>query len=186
MNKDDGAAAKIILADTREPWPHPWERFLPEGWALERGTLETGDLALGVLPEAGVIERKTSSDLANCIGKGRERFERELRRGRYVGRMVVVIEGTLTDVAVAARGIHHNAVVGTLAAWTRRYCPFVFCGSERLAADFAFRFLAGQLRGIERLGNAPQFQSGADQSKKARTPDAGHGREDATALSRRW
>ena len=100
--------------------------------------------------------------------------------------MVVVVEGTLTDVAVAARGIHHNAVVGTLAAWTRCYCPFVFCGSERLAADFAFRFLAGQLRGIERLGNAPQFQSGADQSKKARTPDAGHGREDATALSRRW
>ena len=102
MSKDVSTAAKIILADTREPWPHPWERFLPEGWALERGTLETGDLALGLLPEGGVIERKTSSDLANCIGKGRERFERELRRGRYVGRMVVVVEGTLTDVAVAA------------------------------------------------------------------------------------
>jgi hypothetical protein len=25
-------------------------------------------------------------------------FERELKRGRYVGRMVVVIEGTLADV----------------------------------------------------------------------------------------
>ena len=31
-----------ILADTREPYPHPWERFLPEGWVFERGTLETG------------------------------------------------------------------------------------------------------------------------------------------------
>ena len=61
MNKDDRAAAKIILADTREPWPHPWERFLPEGWVIERGTLETGDLALAMLPEAGVVERKTSS-----------------------------------------------------------------------------------------------------------------------------
>src|SRR5262245_44014647 len=144
----------IILADTREPWPHPWERFLPEGWGFERATLETGDLALAVLPEGGVIERKTPNDLANCIGNGRERFERELRRGRYAGRMVVVIEGTLSDVAVAARGIHHNAVIGTLAAWTRRYCPFVFCGSEELAADFAFRFLAGQLRGIESLVSA--------------------------------
>jgi hypothetical protein len=181
MSKDVPAAAIIILADTREPCPHPWERFLPEGWVFERGTLETGDLALAVLPEAGVIERKTSCDLANCIGKGRERFERELRRGRYVGRMVVVIEGTLTDVVVAARGIHHNAVVGTLAAWTRRYCPFVFCGPERLAADFAFRFLAGQLRGIEGLANALQFQPGnqsrRSQSKRAGTA-AGRGRED--------
>jgi ERCC4-type nuclease len=158
-----------ILADTREPWPHPWERFLSDGWVIERETLETGDLALAALPEAGVIERKTPSDLANCIGKGRERFQRELRRGRYVGRMVVVIEGSLSDVVVAARGIHCNAVVGTLAAWTRRYCPFVFCGCERLATDFAFRFLAGQLRGIEGRSN---------QGEKARTSAAGQGNED--------
>jgi DNA excision repair protein ERCC-4 len=175
MSKDANASAMIILADSREPCPHPWERFLPEGWVLERGTLETGDLALAVLPEAGVVERKTSSDLANCIGKGRERFERELRRCRYVGRMVVVIEGTLSDVAVAARGVHCNAVVGTLAAWTRRYCPFVFCGFERLAADFAFRFLTGQLRGIERLANALRFQSRDNQTKKASRPAAGPG-----------
>ena len=160
-----------ILADTREPDPHPWAKYLLDGWMLERGTLETGDLALAMLPEAGVVERKTPSDMAGCIGNGRERFERELRRGRYAGRMIVVIEGTLSDVAVAARGIHPNAVVGTLAAWTRRYCPFVFCGSERLAADFAFRFLAGQLRGIEGSANALQFQPGnqstRNQSKKA-------------------
>ena len=80
--------------------------------------------------------------------------------------------------AVAARGIHHNAVVGTLAAWTRRYCPFVFCGSERLAADFAFRFLAGQLREIEGLANALQFQPRSNQGEKARTPAAGQGCED--------
>ena len=38
----------------------------------------------------------------------------------------------------------HNAVAGTLAAWTLRYCPFVFCGSQREAADFSFRLLAAQ------------------------------------------
>ena len=165
----------IILSDSREPYPHPWERFLPEGWVFERATLETGDLALAVLPEGGVIERKTPSDLANCIGKDRERFERELRRGRYLGRMVVVVESTLSDVAVAARGIHHNAVIGTLAAWTRRYCPFVFCGCERLAADFTFKFLAGQLREIERLANALRFQSSDNITKKASRPGDGPG-----------
>ena len=51
--------AVIILADTREPNPHPWAKYLPEGWVLERGTLGTGDLALAILPEAGVVEPKT-------------------------------------------------------------------------------------------------------------------------------
>jgi hypothetical protein len=64
--------------------------------------------------------------MAHCIGGDRERFEKELKRGRYVGRMVVVIEGTLADVFAASRGISHNAIVGTLAAWTLRYCPLCF------------------------------------------------------------
>ena len=73
---------------------------------------------MSALPEGAVIERKTPSDMASCIGVSRERFEKEFRRGRYVGRMIVVIEGTL-------------------AAWTLRYCPFVFCGSPQEAANFA-------------------------------------------------
>jgi DNA excision repair protein ERCC-4 len=140
----------VILCDTREPWPHPWTAMLPLGWTLERASLETGDFCLATHPHGAVIERKTPCDMASCMGAGRERFERELRRGRYVGRFVVVVEGSLSDVAVAARGIHHNAVVGTLAAWSFRFCPFVFAGTERLAADFAFRLLASQLRAERR------------------------------------
>ena len=70
-----------LLIDTREPWPHPWGRYLPTGWLIERGVLETGDIALAALPDAGVVERKTPGDLVSCIGTGRERFERELKRG---------------------------------------------------------------------------------------------------------
>jgi hypothetical protein len=80
--------------------------------------------------------------MASCIGANRERFERELKRGRYVRKLVVVIEGTLADVYAASRGISHNAIMGTLAAWTLRYCPFVFCGSPEEAANFSFRVLA--------------------------------------------
>ena len=47
-----------VAVDTREPCPHPWERFLPEGWHFERGTLETDDIALAVLPDGAVVERK--------------------------------------------------------------------------------------------------------------------------------
>jgi hypothetical protein len=53
-----------LLFDTREPDPHPWERHPPEGWRIERGTIETGDIALARLPEGVVIKRKTPSDLA--------------------------------------------------------------------------------------------------------------------------
>jgi ERCC4-type nuclease len=144
-----------LLADTREPAdPHPWSPYLPEGWRMVRGTLETGDFALAALPEATVIERKTPSDLAGCIGKGRERFERELRRGRYLGRLIVVVEGDLRDVIEAAPGIKPAAVIGSLAAWTGRYCPFVFAGSVRAAADFSFRALSAQVRTIEREAKA--------------------------------
>ena len=144
-----------LLADTREPAdPHPWSPYLPEGWRMVRGTLETGDFSLAALPEGVVIERKTPSDLAGCIGKGRERFERELRRSRYLGRLIVVVEGDLRDVVEAAPGMKPAAVIGSLAAWTARYAPFVFAGSVRAAADFSFRALSAQVRTIEREAKA--------------------------------
>jgi ERCC4-type nuclease len=142
------------IFDTREPDPHPWSPHLPDGWRKISGTLETGDIALAALPEGVVIERKTPSDLAGCIGKGRERFERELRRGRYVGRLIVVVEGDLRDVIEAAPGIKSAAVVGSLAAWTARYAPFVFAGGVKAAAEFSFRALAAQVRTIEREAKA--------------------------------
>ena len=127
---------------------------ISQGWEVERGRLETGDIALTALPEGAVIERKTASDMASCIGANRERFDRELKRGRYVGKLIVVVEATLADVCSASRGVSHNAIVGTLAAWTLRYCPFVSAGSVEAAAGFAFRLLAAQVRDAERMAKA--------------------------------
>jgi len=143
-----------VIFDTREPSPHPWERFLPAGWAFEIGTLETGDVALACLPDGVVIERKTPGDLAGCIGASRERFERELKRSRYCGRFIVICEGSLADVCHASRGLNENAIAGTVAAWTTRYCPIVFAGTVAAAADFAFRALSAQVRDIERAAKA--------------------------------
>lgn len=145
-----------VSLDTREPWPHPWERHLPEGWRMERGTLETGDLAIARLPEGVVIERKTASDLAGCLGRERERFERELRRSRYCGRFLVIVEADLAAVIRAAAGIHRNAVVGTVAAWSVRYCPLIFAGDTATAAALAFRALATQVRDAERIAVSAQ------------------------------
>ena len=132
----------VVCCDSRELWPHPWAALLPLGWSLERTNLETGDFCLASHADGAVIERKSPGDLASCIGSNRERFERELKRARYCGRFVVVVEGSLSDVAIAARRVHHSAIIGSIAAWTLRFCPFVFAGSQRLAVDFAVRLLA--------------------------------------------
>ena len=143
-----------LTLDTREPDPHPWHPYLPEGWTMTREAMDTGDLCVARLPDGVVVERKTASDLAGCIGASRERFERELRRGRYCGRFIVIVEADLDAVIRAAAGIHRNAVIGTLAAWSVRYCPFIFAGETATAAAVAFRALAAQVRDIERAAVA--------------------------------
>jgi hypothetical protein len=81
----------------------------------------------------------------------RERFERELARSRYLGRFVVVVEGGLPDVLAARRQMSEASVIGSLAAWQRRYTGFFFAGNIRIAAEFSFSFLAGQVAEIERV-----------------------------------
>jgi len=108
-----------LIVDTREPWPHPWLEYLPEGWELERGTLETGDIALAALPEGAVVERKTPTDLTQLhwLRTG------EIRAGAapwpLPGPMIVIIEGSLADVPSGSPGgLCQNAIVGSIAACT--------------------------------------------------------------------
>jgi len=148
-----------LLMDSREPNdPHPWLPFLPPGWRVIRGTMQTGDLCVAALPSGVIIERKTAADLAGCIGRDRERFTRELMRSRYCGRFLVICEGSLQDVIDAARGISPAAVEGTVAAWVTRFAPIVFAGSIPLAASIACRALAAQVRDINRGAAALEAQ----------------------------
>ncbi|MCG3150163.1 MAG: hypothetical protein PCFJNLEI_03641 [Verrucomicrobiae bacterium] len=141
-----------VLCDTREPGPaHPWRRWLPAHVTLERRALDTGDFALAGLPDAAVVERKTVSDFLGCLTSNRDRFERELARSRHVGRFVVIVEGTLLDCIRARGGLSEASLLGTVAAWSRRYCPIIFAGTERHAAELAYRFLAGQITEGQRI-----------------------------------
>ena len=109
-----------------------------------------GHLALAALPESAVVECKTHSDLISCMASARDRFEHELARSRYLGGFVVVVEGDFQDVLAARRQMSESSLIGTLAAWQRRYTGFFFAGTVELAARFAFRFVAGQVVEIER------------------------------------
>ena len=163
-------AATTLLVDSREPWPHPWAKWLPSHISLERATLDTGDFALAGLPDGAVVERKTVSDFHAAITSSRERFTRELARSRYVGRFVVVVEGSLFDCIDGSGGLSEASLLGTVAAWTRRYCPVVFAGDERHAAVFAWRFLAGQVSEAHRVIEAadpPPGKESFDGSRQA-------------------
>ena len=143
-----------FTVDTREPWPHPWAPFFSPDVSLSRGTMDTGDLAVSALPDGAVVERKAPGDFLACVGRERERFERELLRSRYCGAFVIIVEAGFPDVLTLARqhggGLSDNAIVGSVAAWTRRGAPVLFCGSVRLAAELAERFLRGQVREVQR------------------------------------
>ena len=52
------------------------------------GTSVCGDFALSATPSGAVVERKTPTQIANCLGRDRECFEQKLERGRYVSRIV--------------------------------------------------------------------------------------------------
>lgn len=141
-----------LICDTREPWrPHPWEAYLPEEISLRQGTLDVGDFSLADLDNGAVVERKTVPDFLACLTSNRERFEKELRRARHLSGFAVVIEGSLQDCMAARHHLHPAALVGTVAAWSRRYAPIVFAGNPHCAASFAWRFLVGQIKDAEKL-----------------------------------
>ena len=75
--KDEPAIPVII--DTREQMPFSFSGFPVE---IEEATLDAGDYSCAPFHRRISIERKGFQDLVNCLGKGRERFEKELLRLR--------------------------------------------------------------------------------------------------------
>jgi ERCC4-type nuclease len=160
-----------LICDTREPWPHPWAKWLPSHVTLERRCLPTGDLCLKGFEQGALCERKTITDLLGCIGSSRERFEAELQRASALASFAVVVEGSFRELGRQSRGIATAAITGSIAAWTRRHCPFVFCDTERGAALFALRFLAGQRRDAERVtgqADPPPYKESFNVTERAR------------------
>lgn len=77
-----------ILIDTREQRPFKFEGFKGDAKDKERplivrteiATLQTGDYSIRGFENRYVVERKSAIDLFGCIGRDRERFEREIDR----------------------------------------------------------------------------------------------------------
>jgi len=117
-----------ILIDTREQ--EPLSFALP----AERGTLPTGDYSIKGLENYIAVERKSPDDLVGCLKNGgRDRFEKELSRGRGLDYFALVIESPLADLTAGRYRSEMNprSVFQSLMAFSIRYRLPVFFTSGR-------------------------------------------------------
>ncbi|MBM3956857.1 MAG: hypothetical protein FJ313_02250 [Gemmatimonadetes bacterium] len=101
-----------------------------------RGTLETGDYSILGLEHIVAVERKSLSDLVACVGRERERFERELQRLLAYPVRAMVVEAFWADLEGGAwRGeVRPAAVTGSVLSWIAAGIPVLLAGDRRRAA----------------------------------------------------
>lgn len=81
------------------------------------------------LTDRVTVERKALADLVACLGRERERFERELQRGVALDAFTVVVEASRQDVAAGNYRSRMNlhAACQSVLAFAGRYCvPFLY------------------------------------------------------------
>ncbi|MFO7861007.1 MAG: ERCC4 domain-containing protein [Desulfosalsimonas sp.] len=140
-----------IYIDTREQQPYRFDRWQVE---TERTGLSTGDYSLAGFDDRVGIERKSLDDLIGCLmGKDRQRFEKELARGRAYELFAVVIEAGMDDIA---RGRYKSkmkpeACLQSVTAFYIRYqVPFLFCGNRAGAEYLTYSTLTKYIQEIEK------------------------------------
>ncbi|MBC8394147.1 MAG: ERCC4 domain-containing protein [Deltaproteobacteria bacterium] len=136
-----------ILIDTREQLPY---RFQTES---ETGTLPIGDYSIVGAEHLISIERKNIDDLIGCLTTGRDRFERELYRGRALDYFALVIEASLSDLSNGRYKSEMNpkAAVQSLLAFSIRYdLPIFFVEDRRYGARVTESLLLKYAREMEK------------------------------------
>ena len=141
-----------ILVDTREqrPFTFEHERYDVQ---IQPGTLTVGDYSLAGLQDKVAVERKSLPDLVQCLGRERERFERELLRGAALDAFAVVVEGSWSDLAngnFRSQLNPHAACQSVLAFMSRYRVPFHFAGSRAAAEYVTWGFLRQYLEGARK------------------------------------
>jgi DNA excision repair protein ERCC-4 len=126
------------LIDTREQRP-----FDLAPLQMERATLDTGDYTVKGLEKSVAIERKSLPDLVMCVGRERERFERECQRLMAYPVKAIVVEATWHDLELGNwRGrVSPLAVTGSVLGWMASGLPIIMGHNAQLAQRLVSRML---------------------------------------------
>lgn len=152
-----------ILVDTREQKPFVLRSSTAEVIPTERTTLKTGDYSLEGYADRVAVERKSLDDLAQCLGRERDRFERELARAAELESFAVVVEGSFEDLM---RGryrsrLNPHAACQSVMAFSAKYgTPFFFAGDRHGAAYATVSFLRQYLK--QRDHDTKKTENGAE------------------------
>ena len=139
-----------ILVDSREQNPLDLSPL-----KTKIATLSTGDYSCLGLENVVAIERKSLSDLIGCIGRERERFEKEMHRILAYPVRALIVEADWSTIELAQyRGtVPPNAVLGSLMGWIAQGIPVIMIGDHNRASKWVSRmiFLAAKRRYMETL-----------------------------------
>lgn len=111
-SKDDFPISRIVV-DTREQLP------LFKSPPAKRQKLDAGDYSVVGYETRIAVERKSIADLYGSFGKGRNRFERSMRRLCMLPARLLVVEGSLADIRTFTyQGrVKPDVIYGSLLAW---------------------------------------------------------------------
>ena len=132
----------VAVVDTREQLPLDLSPLQSQS-----GTLVTGDYSVLGLEQEVAIERKSLSDLLGCIGKDRERFDKEIKRLIAYPVRALVVESSWSDIeagmwALQGRSrILPQTALGSLLGWIAYGIPVIMAGSHDQAARYVSRML---------------------------------------------
>lgn len=131
------------VIDTREQRPLSLEIRPGHSLSIVRRALYTGDYSIVGLEKHVAIERKSLDDLMGCIGKGRERFEKEIDRllAHNVRALVVESDWSQIEMGNYRSGVKPQAAIGSMMGWICRGIPIIMTGDHRRAGVFVARML---------------------------------------------
>lgn len=139
--------AITIKIDTREQQSYKFEN------PSEIGTLGIGDYSICGLENYVAIERKELNDLIGCLTTDRERFEKELDRGRALDYFALIVEASLSDLANGnyRSQMGPKSAVQSLLAFSVRYrLPIFFCENRQYGARVTESLLCKYAREVEK------------------------------------
>ena len=138
INKEIKASDIVVIQDTRERTPLDLTPLI-----VIQGTLSTGDYSVKGLEDIIAVERKSLADLVMCVGRERERFDREVLRLQASPVKALVVEAHLADIEAGAyrSKVKPNAVLGSLLGWMASGLPVLFAGDHAAAGKLTARFL---------------------------------------------
>ena len=128
----------VCLTDNREQCPLDLAPL-----AVEMATLQVGDYSVRGLEHIVAIERKELSDLIGCVGRERDRFEREMHKILAYPCRALVVEATWHDIEAGGwRGdITTAQALGSLLGWIVAGVPVLMAGDHERAGRYVARML---------------------------------------------